>query len=124
MPDLTGAGSACEERRKQHIVQQHARLVLLVVFDRPGMVRLNSTGFRQQDGLAGLEGDCLLYRIGCQQIHRTVTHRPPCSQVQITVHLGNVVSREPTNVTIPVTLGFAVVASQALHSQVLRESCV
>ncbi len=123
-PDVAGACGAGEEGGKEHVVEEHAVLVLLVALGGAGVLRFHEAGLGQDDGLADAEGAEFGHRVGGEDIGRPMADGELGAAIDVSVDLEDVVAGEFAQEAIAVTGAGAVEAAEALDREVPGEKAL
>src|SRR6056297_1363079 len=86
------------------------------------MTGFNPTCFGQQDWFIQIETSHFIHSITRQYIHWSMTDIPLSSEIEISVHLCNLVTRQGIDPSIHLSFFYFVIAAQTLHHNVLREA--
>jgi hypothetical protein len=121
VPTLSRSGSSGEERREHYIVENDAGAILRIELERTSVARFDGAGLGQDHGTIRGTGKDLPDRVGRQDVHRAVTHIEARPQIQVTMHLRDVVTGHRGQSAIQIADSVRVVTAEALHHEVLRE---
>ena len=121
VPVLARPGGSDEEWGKDNIMQNDAGLVLLIQLERTGVARLNGAAFGQQNRPARLEVLYFPYRIGRHDVHRPFADIQRSAEVQIPVHVREIVIGHQADPAISRAFAVVVEAAQTLRDEIFRK---
>jgi hypothetical protein len=115
---VAGPGGAREERCKEHIVQDQAVGVGVVQLEGAAVARLDRAAFGEQHGTLGIGRQQLAHRVGREHIDRSAAHRETGTQIEIAMHLRDVVAGHRGQPPVGRPHVLAVKAPEALQAEV------